>query len=338
MSSNDVEKTADVTETDDRDDDTNRTGRIGESFVYENYPNLFNRHYLIMHCQRNGLYPELKKTEGADLEAWIYPKNWSEPSFKGLLDALETGMDYKIVRGPIEIKTSNFNQYLAFNNWKIDKECGALPFPIWNSNRGEPQRYRLGNLLRMFYPQKKERERHPIGYVAVFLDLNERPYAALVFDDFWKLKKRLIEIGKEQGLDLTLSGIRKIPCEKKLNGWESTDAWMKKMMKEHRNLVLMQEMWYVKMSAVIELAKVVLIGDPPERKDITGKYPCPKELQESRWEYLQSKSDSWIPQETDDETKEIIKVGDRVFDWMTGHIPLTVQESMGEEEIRKLLF
>lgn len=317
---------------------TNDISIIGERFVFEHYPKLFRR-LRIMKTRWNTISPGLPYTEGADIEAWTYPIGWPENGFSGFTEPETDISNIRIVKGPIEVKTSRFNQYIAFDNQKVDKICGALPFPIWNSYKDDPLRARLGNLYRMFYPKDNKKERQPLAYVAVFLDTTKRPYAALVFEDFLALKERLIEIGKECGLDLTEEGMNKIPCEQELKGWVSTRDWMNKMMEDNPRLLLTAEMWYVKMSEVIDLATVVLIGDPPRSpRSSGGIISCPKQVQESRWNYLKEhRCGNPIPLVADDETKTIIQQGNRLFEWFKNNVPLIQDETTGETE-KRLLF
>lgn len=279
---------------------------IGERFVCDNAPLLFTH---IVKLERNADYPERPYFEGADLDTRIIMGTWVDvpdgdieriAGYAGKKGYLVN----KIMAGQVEVKTSRFEQYIAHNNPMT--ETGVISFPIWNNDntpkKKGSQRVKLGNLYRMFYPDEKNKGIQPLAYVAVFLNKKLIPYVCLVFEDFPRLREELIKIGAEYGLDLTKEGFESIPCWEDLKGWNSPDEWAAQKMAENPGLKLMKDMWYIPMSKVIDLARVIMIGDPPE---ISGSYNhCSEDLQKKRLEYLESKSCKRIPLVTDEETVE----------------------------------
>ena len=289
---------------------------IGERFVHENYARLF-RHHTVVKCERNTKIKGREKTEGADLEAayrFSHKEKLKDEELKKIVGDMICYIIDGYLFGPIEVKTSAFEQYIAFRHKKVDKQ-GILPFAIWNSNNNvgvkERQRTKLGSLYRMFYPKDATKERFPIAYVAVFMNMENVPYACLTFENFEALKKRLIEVGRKEGLDLTEEGFNNIPCWNRENELGSPDKWARQKMKENPELLLMGNMWYVKMSDVIDLATVVLIGEPP--RIVNGFNDCTEELQKARWEYLVEKSEATIPLEIDEESQIIQERRTAVF-------------------------
>ena len=297
---------------------------IGEKFVYENFPLLFSR-FQVLKCEWNTRIEDRPKAEGADIEAWAMfaqegqAREQLNEALEGFLPSERlTGevMPFdKLVKGPIEVKTSSFAQYIARRDNEFNVECGVISFAIWNHFSGEEPRARLGSLFRMFYPVNAEHERQPLAYATVFLNTDNVPYACLVFDDFPKLQKRLIEIGSERGIDLTREGALNIPCWRQLHGWSSPDEWIRQKTNENPRLWLKQQMWYIEMSEVIDLAKVVLIGNPPEIVD--GFNGCSRTFQENRWNFLREHEWKTIPLITEEETKIEIKRREAIYNLMS---------------------
>ena len=318
-----------------------RLSKIGESFVFENFPLLFT--LPILKCEMNTRIPGRDCTEGADLETWLLitrkqGEEWLGDHLKEVVGEGEAFSIEKIVKGPIEVKTSAFNQYLSRDDYGFNFDCGVISFAIWNSSnfegREEPKRKRLGSLYRMFYPSVAAHERRPLAYVAVFVNMKEVPYACLIFEDFPALKDRLIEIGRNQGLDLTEEGFRNIPCLDNTNGWNSPDEWADMKMAENPELHLKQNMWYIRMSDVIDLATVVLIGEPPEI-DRTVK-PYMQKKQEQRWRFLQEQSRKTIPLITDEETKNEIQMRNASLKWLSQY-SWKKDETTGNMEMRIII-
>lgn len=323
-----------------------RLSKIGERFVYENYPLIFKK-LPIVKCELNTAIPGKAHTEGADIETWlmITHSESDEEVENALAELFDESADRQteetsgklsvieaIIKGPVEVKTSSFEQYVARNDYLFD--CGVLPFAIWNSNNfenyEEPPRMRLGSLYRMFYPEDAKHERNPLGYVAVFLDMKEVPYACLAFEDFPALKNRLIELGKKYGLDLTREGFLNIPYWDNPDDDRSPDEWAEQMIAANPGLMMKKNMWYVKMSDVIDLARVVLVGNPP--KIVQGFNKCSKELQEKRWVYLQQFCAANIPVVTEDRTKEIIRRRREIYELAT-RFPWRKKEGTGQQEM-----
>ena len=319
--------------------------KIGENFVYENFPLLFGR-LPIVKCELNTAIQGKDRSEGADVEAWLLittkqdGRKWLEEGFEKVIKQVGTGDVYsidKIVKGPIEVKTAEYNQYVARYDYGFNFDCGVIQFAIWNSSnhegREEPKRKRLGSLYRMFYPSVAEHERQPLAYAAVFVtkDDDPKPYACLIFENFSELKERLIEIGRKCGLDLTKEGFESIPCWDNLNGWDSPDDWADWKMSEYPELHLKQNMWYIRMSDVIDLATVILIGEPLEiNEEVNG---CSVALQEKRWNFLKENSQKTIPLVTAEETRNTIQMRREIFETMT-KFPWEIDATTGNNEMR----
>ncbi len=319
------------------EDDINK---IGERFVCNNYPLLFRKH--VIKCRMNTEIPGRDRTEGADLETWVLQSTKHEGQWTDYPEELTKRTEYwtmdRMTIGPVEVKTRRYNQYAARNDRKFNYDCGVIQFAIWNSNNfnNEPERKRkrLGSLYRMFYPSDADHERRPLSYAVVLLNMEMKPYACLVFEDFQALMNRLIEIGRRCGLDLTEEGFRNIPCWENLNGWNSPNEWADMKMAENPELHLMQNMWYIKMSEVIDLANVVMIGRTPEIRGTVNN--CSVWLQKKRLDFLTKRSWKTIPLITDRRTKEIINVRNQIFGKMK-MFPWVNDRTMANEEIRIIM-
>lgn len=315
----------------------NDMSKVGERFVHDNYPLLFREQ--VVKCRMNTEIPGRDRTEGADLEIWAVFTTKHEGQWTDYPEELAEETKYwtidRMIKGPVEVKTCSFNQYVARNDCKFNYDCGVIQFAIWNSNnlnnKPERKRKRLGSLYRMFYPSDADHERRPLSYVVVLLNMEMKPYACLVFEDFQALKDRLIEIGRRCGLDLTEEGFRNIPCWENLNGWKSPDEWADMKMAENPELHLMKNMWYIKMSEVIDLANVVMIGRTPEIRATVNN--CSVWLQKKRLDFLTKRSWKTIPLITDRRTKEIIYRRNQIFG-IIKTLPWVNDRTTGNEEIR----
>lgn len=186
-------------------------------------------------------------------------------------DAVPHGTEIKVefLRGPFEIKTERIEQYLT---WKgLGRFSGypdVISFPIWHYE----DRAKYGYLYDMFFPNLRDHmTAQPILLAKFFIDKLERPYAAIVFEDFKALKAKLIEIAGALGVDLATW--KDIPAQDPYKKWRPKNP----------DFYLVKNMWKIPFEDLQSLMTVTMIGDSLDLEQISKESGTPISVLQRRY-------------------------------------------------------
>ena len=168
---------------------------------------------------------------------------------------------------PWTYEAKTFKSFIDRDNDGLE-EHGTLPFSIWmNQDRtGVGWLYRLNNPTAYQYSNKPEK----LMFVLIRNadDKTPDPYCCIVFDDFDALSQRLKELSTIDLMDWD-----KLPKD------ETKATWSPKGMR------LVQNMWYVPLDNIYDLASVTMIGEPARLKPIP-KFKITNAIQQARIDFL----------------------------------------------------
>lgn len=217
------------------------------------------------------------------------------------------------VVGGIEVKTCRYNQFLGRNNF-FREEYGAIGFSLWKTF----DRKTRGNILQCLFPKDPKEnavaeenvtnglEVQPIVLMCLLCRLHNedgsistsetdsegkfpKPYAVIEFEDMDALRTRLQELAtfdlsKDEELDKRKSMKRDVDC---------SSGSIKEM-------IFNQNMWFVPIDRLIDIAKVVMIGDDPVFDLETDKH-IDERIQSKRLKYLKDHACKRIPEFSDEQ-------------------------------------
>lgn len=179
----------------------------------------------------------------------------------------------EIVFGGGEVKTISAGKFIHRNDLGGLREP-ALPFAIWNGKEnGQFARNKHGWLRRLFQPEAVPFSSEPLvlGFVAECLDnqCHQRQFASISFPDFLAFKRRLVNYAADNGLDL--------------ENWDTIPVGKDAENFECGSLIIKKNVWYVPLSILVDIARIVIIGDPPM---FYRNGSCSAQLQADRYRYL----------------------------------------------------
>ena len=227
------------------------------------------------------------KVEGCDYIINILQQDKPRPgSLKGNTSRGKSAICYPIlVHGSAEVKGICKGGLIHRN----DVPCLSVPFAVWNGQKRTNYGYKAtrtghGSLKRFFNPNAETLSAEPIAlsYIAEDVDckMKKRPFAAITFTDFPELKRRLIKYAADNEMDLL--DWKSIPVDK--------DAWKY----QRGELVFTGNMWMVPLDRLVDIARIIIIGDPPR---FFRNGTCTVEMQEQRYQGLKSQATLVLPQE-----------------------------------------
>ena len=189
----------------------------------------------------------------------------------------------RLIYGSAEVKGIGTGKLIQRN----DVSSVSVPFALWDGMTPDgckATRKKLGSLERFFNPAASTLSAQPLALSYIAEDKKpksqERPFMTMTFTDFPELKRRLIRYGAEN--EMNLLDFTTIPV--------GEEAWKYK----RGELVFTGNMWMVPLELLIDIARIILIGDPPE---FINNGSCTKKMQEQRYEYLRDHASLIIPQE-----------------------------------------
>lgn len=230
---------------------------IAENFFEKQNNNLMEQFTIVSKIGRTD-----KGNEGNDFGVTGYrfvEKEMPMPDLNWLYDKPETiwkASVHEAVRGGIEVKGEDFNQYLIWRDHKFP-DSDTLGFPIWKNERRE----KYGYLYDMFFPEKRDRwTAKPIALIRALI-LNNEPYAVIAFERFEDLQTKLIELADKLGVNLRKAeDWKKIPLNDRT--WKPRNA----------NFNLAGPMWRVPFEELAPLMTVTMVGEEIDCEKLARDY------------------------------------------------------------------
>ena len=193
----------------------------------------------------------------------------------------------QIIHGGAEVKAILPGKLIQRNDLGHCPD-GAIPFAIWDGNVDGPNgtikytREKHGSLRRFFEPEWMPLSTEPLilAYMPECYDRHghPRPFASIVFTNFIELKQRLIAYAASNGLNL--------------EDWDSIPVGDAADTFSCGNLIFSGNMWFVPLHLLVDTAKIIIIGEPPQ---FYRNGTCTVEMQMERYQFLCDHADAFIP-------------------------------------------